>query len=216
MYGLSPAVTRAKWAVDGSLLIGRTDAGYGNFYVDAAGNTFWRIGTTNKITFNNLGNGFIEGVLGFGASGGIYHGSAGTFASPNTGFRMWQPTGYTVGVWETWSGGTKKVYVGTDMALYAGGGAIKLDEYGLNIYADATPLSWANFRFLYANAPVMEMNGGSSGQNGYGTALTIYAYTTATENNYAQINLQTGGKYGTRANNRALLQIKLRKLSILL
>lgn len=75
--------------------------------------------------------GSFSGVINIGTSGGIWQGSSGTFASPTTGFKIYNSGG--VGLWESWYGGTKQVYLDTDMSLKAGAGAVTIDSDGINI-----------------------------------------------------------------------------------
>lgn len=75
--------------------------------------------------------GEFSGVLSIGSSGGIWQGSSGTFASPTTGFKLYQSSGK--GLWEAWDSGAKQVYIDTDMSLKSGGGLVVLDADGISV-----------------------------------------------------------------------------------
>ena len=94
-----------------------------------------------------LGTLSISGVLGIGASGGIYQGT-GTFAVPNTGLKIYNSGG--VGLLETWGsdgagGWVKQVYMDTAGTISAGAGAVLLNKDGVTVKRgvtshDLTPL----------------------------------------------------------------------------
>lgn len=79
----------------------------------------------------NLGSVTISGICSIGAAGGIYQGSAGTFAAPDTGLKIYSSSG--MGLWESWGGGVKQSYLSTDGALYAGAGNVRLSSSGLRL-----------------------------------------------------------------------------------
>ena len=96
-------------------------------------------------TFNLAGT--VGGVLNINTTGGIWQGSSGTFASPGTGYKLYNPSG--AGVWETWNSGVKQVYIdSTDMSLRAGGGNVKLDADGTTIYTTGDYRSSAALKFI--------------------------------------------------------------------
>lgn len=76
----------------GDALLGDNSASKGNVLFDqSAGTLNIRAGTTNVLSFGSTG--VIDGVMTLGASGGIYQGSSGSFASPNTGIKIWRESG---------------------------------------------------------------------------------------------------------------------------
>lgn len=121
---------------DGTITIGQVAASQSNILI-SAGKISLRNNTTEKIVLNADGTSSFEGVMNIGTSGGIYQGT-GTFASPNTGLKIYNSGG--IGLLEMWGsdgagGWTKQVYAGTDGKLYAGGGNTVLDSSGLTLTA---------------------------------------------------------------------------------
>src|SRR6185295_16982015 len=79
-----------------------------------------------------MGNLHIDGILDIDPAGGIGQFSAGSFASPATGFKLYNSGGK--GVWETWLSGVKQIYLDpTDLSLRAAAGNLRLDANGLRI-----------------------------------------------------------------------------------
>ena len=136
-------------------------SGYGTY---VAGNAY----VTGAI---NASGGQISGVLGIGASGGIYQGT-GTFGTPTTGLKIWNDSGVgRIGGYDT---GVLQWYANSDGTLKAGGGDVTLDSDGISL------VSWLSSR-------------GSLGSvNGYRFSATsttfcgLYAYTNST----VQTNVQ--------------------------
>ena len=54
MRGTTPEQL-AKWATDGSMLIGKTGSGNGNLYIDATGDATWRLDTDERIKVSTAG-----------------------------------------------------------------------------------------------------------------------------------------------------------------
>ncbi|HEU4327389.1 MAG TPA: fibronectin type III domain-containing protein [Roseiflexaceae bacterium] len=96
-------------------------------------------GTELSALKSNLGSVTISGICSIGSSGGIYQGF-GSFASPDTGLKIYSTAG-GVGIWEAWGSGVKQAYMGTDGALYAGAGSVSLSATGLRMipYSGSTP-----------------------------------------------------------------------------
>ncbi len=89
----------------GDTLLGDNTASKGNVLFDqSAGALIIRTGTTNVLSFSSTGS--VDGVLALGASGGIYQGSAGTFASPSTGIKLYRDGGTGEGWLTAYSGGS--------------------------------------------------------------------------------------------------------------
>ena len=136
-------------------------SGYGTY---VAGNAY----VTGAI---NASGGQISGVLGIGASGGIYQGT-GTFGTPTTGLKIWNDSGVgRIGGYDT---GVLQWYANSDGTLKAGGGDVTLDSDGISL------VSWVSSR-------------GSLGSvNGYRFSATsttfcgLYAQTNST----VQTNVQ--------------------------
>ncbi len=138
--------------------------GYGWAVGDFAGNKYTYYSPTAGLVVRGtinadagyLGTLSISGVLGIGASGGIYQGS-GTFAAPNVGLKIYNSGG--VGLLETWGsdgagGWVKQVYMDTAGTISAGAGAVLLNKDGVTVKRgttshDLTPLP-NRFKFIDA------------------------------------------------------------------
>ena len=152
----NPAGNRLTW--DGTTLTlagegsGITNINGGNIQAHTVTATEISVTTLSAISAS-MGSLTMDGVISIGAAGGIYQGSSGTFAAPNTGFKLYQTS--SKGTWEVWSGGTKQVYIDTtDMSLRAGGGAAWLDSGGLGldytIGGDQAAVKWLNSGTTFA------------------------------------------------------------------
>jgi hypothetical protein len=130
------ATQLARWDVDGNITLGRVEPGQSNVYI-TSGAVKLRNDTTDVITLLATANAAgqiatFDGVIGISSAGGIWQGSAGTFAAPNTGLKIYQSSGK--GVWEAWSGAAKQVYIDpADMSLRAAGGLVRTDDNGISI-----------------------------------------------------------------------------------
>lgn len=143
-----------QWAADGSITVGEVGSSKDNIYIAAGAlsirnNTTERIGLTaagvlsikdsggNAVfTFDAAAGAEFTLPLSIGANGGIWQGSAGSFASPDTGLKIYQSS--SKGIWEAWSGGTKQVYLDpADMTLKAGGGGVAIGANGISLAAHA-------------------------------------------------------------------------------
>lgn len=87
--------------------------------------------TTNVITLESTGAAYFAGPISLGASGGIYQGSSGSFASPGTGLKIWRDS--NVGRIAGYNSGTVQWYAATDGKFYAGGGNTMIDANGIHI-----------------------------------------------------------------------------------
>jgi hypothetical protein len=143
---------RARWYVNGDLLIGQQAANQSNVFI-SAGKLELRNNTTASIELlatadaaGHIAN--FLGVIGIGASGGIWQGSSGTFASPNTGLKIYRSS--SKGIWESWDGGTKEVYIEpSDMSLRAAAGNVRLNSSGLDLIVPGTETK--RIRFLLSD-----------------------------------------------------------------
>lgn len=131
-----PSATKSWGGVnmsEGDFLLGRHGANNGGWlYFDQdltggePGLTFG-YGNTEVLRLHTQGAQF-TGVFNVATSGGIYQGT-GTFASPNTGLKIWNEGG--IGRIGGWGGGTQQWGVSTQGRLFAGGGNVNLDNSGL-------------------------------------------------------------------------------------
>lgn len=139
-FSLPAAPTAGAGLYLGSNYLGYYNGGWktymdntGDFYLSGAGNNGLSWDGTNLDIDGDITarNGSIAGVLSIGASGGIYQGSSGSFASPGTGLKIW--TENSAGRIAGYNNGTAQWYAGTDGRLYAGGGNIRLASDGIVI-----------------------------------------------------------------------------------
>lgn len=88
---------------------------YGD-YIAAGSITSDKISVANLAAINaNIGAATINDVLTVGSSGGIYQGSSGSFASPNTGWKVYNSS--SNGVMEWWNSGYKVVEITKDAII---------------------------------------------------------------------------------------------------
>jgi hypothetical protein len=73
----------------GTLRIGPYASGKSHIQWDGA-DLLFKIYNTTYIKLASSGSATFEGPINFGTGGGIYQGSAGSFASPNTGLKIWR------------------------------------------------------------------------------------------------------------------------------
>lgn len=139
-----------QWSAAGGITVGQVAASKSNVAIDA-GQIAIRTNTTERIvltaagvlaindsdgravfTFNASTGAEFTLPLTLGVNGGIYQGS-GTFATPTTGLKIWNPTGGATdgGKIAGYNGGAIQWYANTDGKLYAGGGDVWLDTNGL-------------------------------------------------------------------------------------
>lgn len=135
-----------------SLLLGNNDASTGGanlLYNGSTGALSLRNKQTTVISLLSVANAAgqiatFDGVIGITTNGGIWQGSSGTFASPTTGFKLY--TSSSKGIWESWSAGTKLVYIDpADMSLRAGGGNVQMNGSGLSLtsgLAGSNQIKW--------------------------------------------------------------------------
>lgn len=138
----------------GSMLLGNNHATTGAanlLYNPTTGGLFIRNKQVNVISLLATANAAgqiatFDGVIGISAAGGIWQGSAGTFAAPTTGYKLF--TSSSKGVWETWSSGVKQVYIDpADMSLRAGAGTVVLDTSGISIYNPTNVSAFTALKF---------------------------------------------------------------------
>jgi hypothetical protein len=121
------SVLRAKWDIDGNILIGRNAVGQSNVYITSGG-VYLRNNTDNLIVLAADGSASFEGFINLGTGGGIYQGT-GTAASPTTGLKLWRDSG--IGRIGGYNGGNLQWYADTDGRLKAGAGDVTLDADGI-------------------------------------------------------------------------------------
>lgn len=113
----------------GDTLLGDNSSSKGNVLFDqSAGKLYIRNGTNNVITMETdatLGTAAtFEGAIKLGSSGGIWQGSSGSFASPNTGIKLYRNSGAGDGWLEVWkSGGYTMSITPTNAITIVGGTA---------------------------------------------------------------------------------------------
>jgi len=136
----------AQWFTTGALIIGQEAASQNNVYI-ASGALSLRTNTTERIkltaagvltindssgaavfTFNASTGAEFTLPLTLATTGGIFQGK-GTFASPDTGLKIWAVTSgpYTYGRIGGYNSTTLQWYADTDGRLYAGGGSVVID-----------------------------------------------------------------------------------------
>lgn len=145
----------------GSMLLGNNHATTGSanlLYNAGTGALLIRNKQVPVISLLSTANGLgqiatFDGVIGISASGGIWQGSAGTFAAPQSGFKLYSTSGKAV--WETWLSSTRQVYIeSTDMSLRAGAGNVILDGTGIRLRTAAVLNAYAStsaLRFTDSN-----------------------------------------------------------------
>jgi len=114
--------------------------GSGNLRLyDAAATERFAVGSTGIMTIKDSGGNAVftfdsstgaefTKSLTLGTSGGIYQGT-GTFGTPTTGLKIWRDS--NIGRIGGYNSGTLQWGADTDGRLYAGGGEVILDEYGI-------------------------------------------------------------------------------------
>jgi hypothetical protein len=144
VYGGDPrrTATYRSWGgvnlEDNDVLIGRAAGGY--MHWDDSAQTLAVQGTITALA------GSIAGVLTIGTSGEIRQGT-GTLGSDYTGLRIWRDSG--VGRIAGYASNTPQWYAGTDGKLYAGGGAVSINQYGYMV-ATADFSSGGTWPFTFA------------------------------------------------------------------
>jgi hypothetical protein len=83
----------------------------------------------------DMGTLHMTGVIDIESTGGIYQGT-GTFASPTTGLKLFNSGG--VGKLSGYNTGVEQVSFDTDGKLRAGGGAVWLDQLGVNLSGESS------------------------------------------------------------------------------
>lgn len=121
--------------------------------------------------------------LTLATTGGIYQGT-GTFASPTTGLKIYNSGGF--GLIAGYNTGTVQWYADTDGKLYAGAGAVKLDDNGITL----------NKGTGYAAASSIKWGGDDISVTGYYSLATNRLFLLSQQLSagaYAQSNLQASG-----------------------
>lgn len=103
-----------------TLLLGKTGENNPNLFWD--GSVHLRVDETDVITFSSSGESFFSGPMSLGVGGGIYQGSAGTFASPNTGLKIWNNS--VDGEVSLFDSGTKVVWMNGENGLNLAGNTL--------------------------------------------------------------------------------------------
>lgn len=175
MNGLA---TKARWYTNGNILIGEQATGQSNVLL-SAGRVQLRNNTSDVITLSATAaaDGTIatfEGAIGFGVTGGLWNGSSGTFGGPITGFKQYR-SGTGKGLWETWSGGVKQVWIDDDMGMYAGGGAVKINSAGITAVSPSNAGS-PNIQLGLVGVATSSIYAHDS--LGRGKTLALYHYAT--------------------------------------
>lgn len=151
----------------------------------------------------NLGSVTISGVCSIGAAGGIYQGSAGTFAAPDTGLKIFSSGG--MGLWESWGSGVKQTYLGTDGALYAGQGNVRLSSAGLRLIPysgsinTSSYIGWQPTGAAYATSYASAEYTPGTGISGSGQAalnLSVLPLSTGNTPYRAQVQIQASTNVG--------------------
>lgn len=128
-----------------------------------------------------------------GSNGGIWQGT-GSFASPTTGLKIWNDSGY--GRIGGYNGGTVQWYAATDGKLYAGAGDVLLDANGITIKAGALINTRNEIRWLSGASEIFTIGADTAGNIqmfGNGTlSLAVDAYSAGFQLSGTSINY-----YGT-------------------
>jgi hypothetical protein len=127
------------------------DTGTGFYLGNDAGTPKFSVGNASgdKLTWNGTelsvtGQFNLSGVATIGTSGGLYHGSSGSFASPGTGIKLFSSGGS--GKLSAYNSGVEQVTIDTDGIFKAGGGDVILDSNGIRLNASSAGIS-KNIRY---------------------------------------------------------------------
>ncbi|NJO81664.1 MAG: hypothetical protein HC828_02095 [Blastochloris sp.] len=134
--------------------------------------------TWNGTTLDIYGAMNLTGVGTIGSGGGLYQGS-GSFASPTTGLKLWNQSG--VGRIASYNSGILQAGFDSDGEFIAAGGAIRLDEDGVNHIVPENTANYTAFRWWKSNGTtrIGEIRARGGGPLGNSNEISLAALTSS-------------------------------------